>query len=516
MTGEMHMKTIPETGRPFEEILKQLDLYAADDPAYKEGKTWSLVYYKDEEYTRFIAEAYEKYISANGLNPTAFKSLKRFENDIVAFTAELLHADERSAGCVTSCGTESCMLAVKTYRDWGKAVKGIRRPEIIVAETAHVSWYKGAEYFGVKVHTVPVGKDWKIDIRAVKKKINRNTVMLLGSAPEYPHGMIDDIVSLGQLGLQHNIPVHVDACIGGYLLPFMVMAGANLPPFDFAVPGVTSMSADIHKYGFAAKGCSCILYKNLDLFKFQCFVHTEWPGGLFASPALLGTRPGGAYAAAWAAIQANGVQGYIEMAKQTMENADRLREGIACIPELEIIGQPQCSLIAYRSKDPYNVNIFAVGDKMQKKGWHIDRLLHPDGLHAMITCSHSLVIDTYLSDLREAVQAVKGKPELALQGEAATYSTVGHVPFKGTVRSSVLNIFAQSYEVSKGLIDLSDSSQVTGGGKLDKIVNKLVMKDIKTPGFAKNLVTGAKVLGCTGLSLAATGITNAVIKKVKK
>ena len=507
---------IPEYGRSYDEILSELDLLAADDPAYKESKAWSLVYYKDEDYTHFLAQAYEKYFSANGLNPTAFKSLKRFEKTIVAFTAELLHADEKAAGCVTSCGTESCMLAVKTYRDWGKAVKGIRRPEIIVAETAHVAWYKGAEYFGVKVHTVPVGKDWKIDISAVKRKINRNTVMLLGSAPEYPHGMIDDITALGQLGKKHNIPVHVDACVGGYLLPFMVMAGADLPPFDFAVDGVTSMSADIHKYGFAAKGCSCILYKNLDFFKYQCFVHPDWPGGLFASPAFLGTRPGGAYAAAWAAMQANGRQGYIEMAKQTMENAQRFRDGIRGISELEMIGDPQCSLIAYRSKDPYNVNIFAVGDIMQEKGWHIDRLLHPDGLHAMVTPSHAQVLDKYFADLREAVDAVKGKPELALRGEAATYSTVGHIPFRGMVRSSVLDIFSQSYEVSKGLIDLSDSSQVTGGGRMDKIVNRLVMKDIKSPGFAEHLVTGAKVAGSVAVSLAATGIANAVVKRVKK
>lgn len=511
------MKTIPEYGRPYDEVLKALDEYGVDDPDYKDKKTWSLVYYKDEEYTHFLAEAYEKYMSANGLNPTAFKSLKRFENDIVAFTAELLHAGEQAAGCVTSCGTESCMLAVKTYRDWARKEKGIKKPEMIVCETAHVAWFKGAEYFGVKVHTVPVDKDWKIDINAVKRKINKNTIMLLGAAPEYPHGIIDDICALGELGVKHNIPVHVDACVGGYLLPFMVQAGADLPPFDFLVPGVTSMSADIHKYGFASKGCSCIIYKNLDLFKYQCFVHPNWPGGLFASPAFLGTRPGGAYAAAWAAIQANGRQGYIEMAKQTMANADRIREGIRSFEELELIGDPKCSLVAYRSKDPYNVNIFAVGDIMQEKGWHIDRLIHPDGLHAMITCSHDDAIDRYFADLREAVDAVKGKPELALKGEAATYSTVGHIPFLGMVRSSVLNVFSQSYEISKGLIDISDSTQVTGGGMLDKITNKLIMADLKNPGMVKKLVKGAKAAGVVGASAAAVGATVAIAKKkIKK
>ena len=509
------MKTIPEQGRSYEDVLHQLDTFACEDPAYKDGKTWSLVYYKDEEYTHFLGQAHEKFMSANGLNPTAFKSLKRFENDIVAFTAELLHADENAAGCVTSCGTESCMLAVKTYRDYAKKTKGIRHPEIIVCETAHVAWFKGAEYFGVKVRTVPVDKDLKIDIAAVRRKINRNTCMLLGSAPEYPHGIIDDIVALGVLGEKYNIPVHVDACVGGYLLPFMVQAGANIPPFDFTVPGVMSMSADIHKYGFAAKGCSCILYRNLDLFRSQCFVHPDWPGGLFASPAFLGTRNGGAYAAAWAAIQANGRQGYVENAKKTMQVAEKFRCMLREIPELEIIGNPLCSLVAYRSKDPYNVNIFAVGDYMQQKGWHIDRLLHPDGLHAMITASHENVLESYFADLRDAVDFVKGKPELAMAGEAATYSTVGHIPLKGIVRNTVLDTFSKSYKVSEGMIDLSDPS-ATSVGKADTLIRKIVMKDIRTPGYAKHLVQGAVAgvtTAATAVAATAAGIAYSAIKK---
>lgn len=506
------MKTIPEHGRPYEEILQELDACAAGDPAYKDGKTWSLVYYKDEEYGQFLSRAHEKFMSANGLNPTAFKSLKQFENEIVAFTAELLHAGDGAAGCVTSCGTESCMLAVKTYRDLARKKRGIRHPEIILARTAHVAWFKGAEYFGVRVRVVPVDKDMKIDIRAVRRKINRNTCMLLGSAPEYPHGIIDDIAALGALGEKYDIPVHVDACVGGYLLPFMVQAGAEVPPFDFSVPGVMSMSADIHKYGFAAKGCSCIVYRTPELFRYQCFVHPDWPGGLFASPAFLGTRNGGAYAAAWAAMQAHGRQGYIENAKKTMQTADRFREKLREIPELAIIGDPICSLVAYRSTDPYNVNIFAVGDYMQQKGWHIDRLQHPDGLHAMITPSHEKVLDSYFEDLREAVDFVRGKPELALQGEAATYSTVGHIPLKRVVGKTVLSTFAKSYEVSAGMIDLADPDAVSVG-KLDGLVQKLVMQDIRTPGFAKKLIRGAAAGGAAAAAATVTGVACAVAKK---
>jgi glutamate/tyrosine decarboxylase-like PLP-dependent enzyme len=291
----------PEQGRSYAEILAQLESFAADDPNYKDARTWSLVYYKDEEYTQFLEKAYAKYFSANGLNPTAFKSLKRLEKEVLRFTARLFHVDDEACGVMTSCGTESCMLAVKTYRDLGRS-KGIRKPEMIIPETAHVAWDKGAEYFGVKIRRAPLASDWGVDVKAVEKMINRNTVMILGSAPEYPHGIIDPIEKLGALAKKHNIPLHVDSCVGGYILPFIEMTGRKVPLWDFRVEGVTSISADIHKYGFAAKGASCILYRNIDYFKHQVFVNEIWPVGMFASPAFLGTRPGGAYAAAWAAI----------------------------------------------------------------------------------------------------------------------------------------------------------------------------------------------------------------------
>ena len=502
------MKTIPEYGLPYGEVLRRLDAFGADDPDYKKAKTWSLVYYKDEEYTHFLAQAYEKYMSANGLNPTAFKSLKRFENDIVAFTAELLHAGEGAAGCVTSCGTESCMLAVKAYRDYARQTRHVTHPEMIVSETAHVAWFKGAEYFGVKVRVMPLDADYRIDLKKVKKSVNRNTVMILGSAPEYPHGIIDPIAELGAIGLEHGVPVHVDGCVGGYLLPFMEQAGASLPVFDFRAAGVTGMTADIHKYGFAAKGCSCVLYADPKYFRAQCFVKHDWPGGVFASPAFLGTRPGGAYAAAWAAIQANGRQGYIEMAKKTMENAERVRSGIRAIPELEIVGDPVCSLVSYRSKDPVNCNIFAVGDLMQEKGWHIDRLQHPDALHAMITCAHTDVIDAYLADLRACVEAARGRPELAFQGDAATYSVVGHLPFGGVIKKNVLDIFAKGYVNGADDIALSDGAKITGNETLDGVVKKLIVKDMEKPGLLKKGLAAAQgtALGLFSAAAAAAGI----------
>ncbi len=473
----------PIKGRPFEEILKELDSFGVNDPDYKNAKTWSLVYYLSEEYTNFLQEAYGKYFSANGLNPTAFKSLKRLEKEVLRFTADLFHVNYEACGVMTSCGTESCMLAVKTYRDLGRS-KGIKKPEMIIPETAHVAWDKGAEYFGVKVRRAPLDSNWQVDINAVEKMINKNTVMLLGAAPEYPHGIIDPIEKLGKLAVQHKIPLHVDACVGGYLLPFIAMAGYDLPLWDFRVEGVTSISADIHKYGFAAKGASCILYRNIDYFKHQVFVNESWPGGMFASPAFLGTRPGGGYAAAWAAIQANGIEGYTALAKKTIEVADRLKKEISAVPELELIGDPKASLISYRSVDPA-VNIFAVGDVMESKGWHIDRLQRPDALHAMVTAPHEKVVEQYMADLIDSVAYAKAHPELADSGQAATYGMVSHIPLRGMVRKQVLDIFANSYRLDAQEIDLSDSDAIAPGGGgseegkksiVDKIISWYVKK----------------------------------------
>lgn len=466
----------PIKGRPYDEILEELNSFGINDPDYKNAKTWSLVYYLNADYTQFLQDAYGKYFSANGLNPTAFKSLKRLEKEILKFTAQLFHVDDNACGVVTSCGTESCMLAVKTYRDLGRS-KGIRKPEMIIPETAHVAWDKGAEYFGVKVRRAPLADDWRVDVKAVEKLINKNTVMLLGAAPEYPHGIIDPIEELSKLAVAHNIPLHVDACVGGYILPFIAMAGRELPLWDFRVEGVTSISADIHKYGFAAKGASCILYRNVDYFKHQVFVHESWPGGVFASPAFLGTRPGGAYAAAWAAIQANGIEGYTELAKHTVAIAERLKEGITAIDGLELIGDPKASLFAYRSTDPA-INIFSVGDIMEEKGWHIDRLQHPDALHAMVTASHDKVVDQYLADLKESVEYAKAHPELADSGQAATYGMISHIPLRGMVRKQVLDMFANSYKLSAEELDLSDSGAMTPGSDSDEEGKKSLVDKI--------------------------------------
>ncbi|RYF40748.1 MAG: aspartate aminotransferase family protein, partial [Comamonadaceae bacterium] len=278
------MSGLPREGRGRDEVLAELRGYGAEDPDYKANRLWSLVYYLGEEHEAFMGQAYQAFSSANGLNPTAFKSLKRFETEIIAAVAQLFHGGPGTCGVVTSGGTESCLLAVKTYRDLARAQRGVRRPEMVLPVTAHVAWFKAAEYFGVKPRLLALDADLRAETGKLTGLINRNTVMVLGSAPEYPHGTIDPIEAFGAIAQARGVPLHVDACVGGFILPFMAMNGRQLPLWDYRVPGVTSISADIHKYGFAAKGASTISYRNLDYLKHQMFVHTEWPGGVFASP----------------------------------------------------------------------------------------------------------------------------------------------------------------------------------------------------------------------------------------
>lgn len=459
--------TLPEHGRPHQQVLDQLATFGRDDPDYKGSRLWSLVYHLDDAHAEFMASAYQTYAAANGLNPGAFKSLKRLETQIIQMTTALHHGGDEACGVLTSGGTESCLLAVKTYRDLARAQRGVRKPEMVLPASAHVAWFKAADYFGVRTRVLPLDAKLHADVAQLPKLINRHTVMLLGSAPGYPHGGIDPIEAIGEIALARGIPLHVDACVGGFFLPFMEMNGHALPRWDYRVPGVTSISADLHKYGYAAKGASTITYRNLELLKHQMFVHTEWPGGVFASAALLGTRPGGAYAAAWAALQHFGIDGYRALAARTLDAVARLRAGIEALPGLRVLGEPLGPLLAYGSSDAA-LNIFAVGDQMDARGWQVNRLQKPDGLHAMVTARHALVVDDYLRDLREAVAAVRADPSLAGSGHAATYGMLAHLPLRGMVRARVLALFANSYRAGGAPLDI-DAGDAAAKPLLERI-----------------------------------------------
>ncbi len=441
------MISLPFEGRPHDDILDSMQAFRENDADHKSGRTWSLVYHLNQEHDAFIKKAHNLYFSENALNPMAFKSLKRFEHEVVQMAAGLLNGDGNVVGTMTSGGTESCLLPVLCYRELARTKKRRRRgfsPEMIAPETIHVAWDKAAKYFNIKMIKIPLKDDFTVDVDALKKKISGNTILIVASAPSYPHGVIDPIEDIGRVASEKNIPFHVDSCLGGFFLPFMEKIGYRVPKFDFKCKGVTSISADVHKYGFGAKGASILLYKSMDYLKHQFFIHPDWPGGVFASPGLLGTRPGGPIAAAWAAMNSLGMNGYCEMAKGIMETTRKLTAGINAMDGLKILGKPVMSVFAYGSTDK-RINIFAVGDIMEDKGWHVDRLQRPEGLHAMVTPAHEAVADQYLSDLREAVGRVRANPGLSSRGNAALYGMMAHVPFRGLIRKEVGKMMEKMY-----------------------------------------------------------------------
>ncbi|GMG86498.1 pyridoxal phosphate-dependent decarboxylase family protein [Biformimicrobium ophioploci] len=436
---------LPEQGIAKTPLLDAMQAAAAEDTDFKAGKVWSLVYHKDDEHYGTIKEAHNMFFSTNYLNPMAFKSLKQFETDVVRMSANMLHGDENVVGTMTSGGTESILMAIKTYRDYARKKRPwVRRPNMIVPETVHVAFEKAAKYFDVKIIRAPIGKDFRADLAATRKLINRNTILLVGSAPSYPQGVIDPIAELGKLAQEKKLPLHVDACLGGFMLPFVKELGYPVPDFDFAVPGVTSISADVHKYGYAAKGASVILYRSMDYLRHQFLIVSNWSGGVYASPALLGTRAGSAIAAAWASMQTIGKQGFLEMADKSMQLARDMMDGVNAIDGLQVLGEPDMCVFSYHSTDP-EVNIFAVGDQMEARGWSINRQQHPDALHAMVTVNHEQAIPRYLADLKASVAEVKRNPDLAYEGSAAMYGMVSKVPLKGMIEKNVLAMMEQSY-----------------------------------------------------------------------
>lgn len=450
---------IPKHGIGHERILKMMGELASGDVKYKEGRTWSLVYHAGEEHTEFLKQAHGLFFETNGLNPMAFTSLKRFEHDVVAMAASMLHGGPDTVGTMTSGGTESIFMAIKAYRTMVRRKRPwVIRPNIIAPVSVHVAFKKACEFLDVRMITAPLDENFRVDLRAVKRLINRNTILLVGSAPNYPYGTIDPITELGKLAIKRHIPLHVDSCLGGFLLPFVEKSGFDIPRFDFRVPGVTSMSADVHKYGYAAKGASVVLYKNMAFLQHQFYVDVDWPGGIFVSAGLLGTRPGGSIAAAWAAMLAMGEDGYMELARQTMETTQKLKAGIANIPGLAIVGNPEMSVFAYKSTDKA-LNIYAVGDQMEKRGWHIDRLPSPPALHAMVTAVHRDVADNYIQDLKDAVAFLRANPSTAETGSAPMYGLMAKMPLRGMVKKSVLQIMKDMYSPSGKMPDLSTDSE---------------------------------------------------------
>jgi glutamate/tyrosine decarboxylase-like PLP-dependent enzyme len=339
-------------------------------------------------------------------------------------------AGQGVCGTVSSGGTESIMLAMKTYRDWARETKGITQPEMVVPITAHAAFDKASQYFNIKTVHIPVDESFRADVNAARKVVNRNTVVIVGSAPSFPHGAIDPIEALSELAREHGIGFHTDACLGGFVLPWTEKLGYPVPKFDFRLPGVTSMSADTHKYGYAAKGTSVVLYRGEELRHFQYYTSTEWPGGLYFSPTFAGSRPGALSAACWAALTSIGVDGYTAATKKILETAAVIKRGVNEIPELHVLGDP-LFVVSFASE---TVNIYKVLDYMSHKQWSLNGLHKPTCIHLCVTLRHTQpgVAERFLADLREAVEHVKAHPE-EKGSMAPVYGMAATLPLRGMV-----------------------------------------------------------------------------------
>ncbi len=463
---------IPRAGIPREELLSRMKEMKQGDLDWEGGRTFSLVYHGGEEHLRLLREAYGLYIAENLLNPMAFKSLKGMEAEVVRMTANMLNGPADTVGTMTSGGTESILLAAKTYRERARRKRPwIRRPEMVVAATVHVAFEKAAEYFGLRFVKVPVGDDFRVDPRALRRRIGRNTVMIAASAPQFPQGVIDPITELGQVALEKKLPFHVDACIGGFILPWLERLGHPLPPWDFRVPGVTSISADVHKYGYASKGASTLTFRDMSYMRDQFFISTDWTGGIYASPNMQGTRAGGAVAAAWAAMKFMGEEGYLEMARGALETTRRYVEGVRAIEGLRLLGPPDATLVAIASEDP-ELDIYVVADLLDEKGWAPDRQQYPASLHVTLTSNHEAVIDDYLADLAGAVAQARAQPELKGQGKAPMYGMMAKAPVRGMVRMSVRKIMESMYSPAGEVPDLGQVGQSEDDDPLLKLIGK--------------------------------------------
>jgi sphinganine-1-phosphate aldolase len=401
---------IPQQGLSKEEILNTLQAFKSRDMDWKAGKVWCYVYTPDEDQAEVTRAAYLSFLSENGLDPSVFPSMLKLETDVVRAVINLLGGDSNAVGHLTTGGTESIILTVKTARDKARAEHPeITQPEMVLPKTAHAAFHKAAHYLSVKPVLVDIDpQTFQVRAEAMRSAITPNTILLVASAPSYSQGVIDPIVEIGRMAQERNLLFHVDACVGGLHLSFMRKLGCDIPDFDFTVAGVTSISTDLHKYGYAAKGCSVIMYRSRDIRKYQIFACTDTTAYTLINPTVLSSKSGGAMAGAWAILNFLGEQGYKKIVQEVQAATQKLIEGIKSIDGLQMLGEPAMCMFSFKSD---TINVYQLADEMSKRGWYIQGQfstpLTPRNLH--ISVNHGTIhnVEALLKDLRECVEAVK-------------------------------------------------------------------------------------------------------------
>ena len=391
------------------------------DVRWREGRAFSLAYNAGPDALAVAEEAYRRFSGENALNTDAFPSLKRIQAEVVAMAGVWLGATPQSAGFMTSGGTESILMAVKAARDRLLALRAIRNPNMVLPTSAHAAFAKAGAYFGVEVRRVAVQPDWRANVAAMRDVTDENTVLIVGSAPQYPQGVIDDIVGIAKIAIDFDINCHVDACMGGVTLAYLARLGENIAPWNLQVPGVSSISVDLHKFGYTSKGASVIIYATKHLRSFQGFITDDWLGGFYGSSGVLGTKSGGSMASAWAVMHFLGDDGYLRLTRQAREATLQLADFVRESQDLVLRAEPESTLLCFGARDPSALNVFAVADELSKRGWYVDRQTPPDSLHCTVNAIHHDKIDWFTKDLHECVAIALSQQS---SGSVGTYGTV--------------------------------------------------------------------------------------------
>lgn len=422
-TYTVHSK-MPEKSTAKEDVLKQIkEMHAAESAPWKGGKISGSFYHGDQDHYDFLNEAFGYYAQVNSIQRDVCPSLTKYEGEILAMTLDIFNGDavqqrdpkQKACGSLTTGGTDSIFQSVYVHREWAHEVKGITHPEIVLPVSAHPAFFKAAHYLNMKAVVCKLDHNFQADVHDLESKITPNTVMIIGSAGNYGHGIIDPIDKLSAMALKHQIGLHVDGCLGGFILAWAQPLGLNCPVFDFRLPGVTAISADTHKYGYSIKGTSTVLFANEELRRYQYFGQVEWPGGVYVSPGFNGSKSGGMFAATWAAMVHYGKEGYMNRARKIFEVNAQLKNVVRSIPELKLFGDSL--FMTAVGSDVFN--IYHVNDYLKTKGWRMNGQQHPNGFHFCITgpqITNEGIVAEFERDLKAAVEYAKvqkGDPKSA-------------------------------------------------------------------------------------------------------
>jgi glutamate/tyrosine decarboxylase-like PLP-dependent enzyme len=483
---------IPQQGLTRDEVFEQLESFTGHDYDWRTGKCYAYTFDAGEEAEQVAKDAFMRFMSKNALDPTFFPSVLELENRVVAMCAAHLGGDADTAGTFTSGGTESIILAVKTARDYFRATRpDITAPEMILPATAHAAFHKAAHYLDVKVVHADVNPDtFRVEAETVRRLITPRTILLVGSASCYAYGTVDPIVELGDLALDHGLLLHVDGCIGGFVLPFLKELGADIPDFDLSVPGVTSISMDLHKYAYAPKGSSVVLHKSADLRRHQIFACATWTGYTIVNTSVQSTKGAGPMAGSWAVLNFIGWDGYREIARNLWDTTRRLKEGIAAIPQLRLLGDSDMPLIAFTSD---TLNVFHIIDTMNAKGWHIQAQLkfgeYQECIHLSVNPSNVEHTEAMVRDLRAVCDQVTAKRGSNLATAVSTmFGGLNPDRLNDTIFKKMIGMAGmQGAQVPEKMADINDIMNVLPPNLSERLLIEFINRLFAQPKGADDL-----------------------------